>query len=294
MAKKKVENDRKTCIDCGATKVMSFNFYSSHSSMFPDGKAPICKTCIKDKLDVSDLSSVKKILRQIDKPFIFTEWQVALKTGKEPFGTYLRIISGLHQYKNLTYDGSIDGEVSVLEYKIHNEIELNEEEIYGRAEPEVRRKWGLAFSNREYYELEKTWHDMIAANNISTPQHRSELEMYCKLKTLVSRALEANNIKEFEMLNKQFTEVKRTSGFRPIDKISSNESSGIRNFGSIFEEVERDGFIPPVSLTENEDIVDKTIVYILNYTRKLLSIGQVTDNDDDISEGDFDGDSEEL
>jgi hypothetical protein len=287
MAKKKIESDKKACIQCKTSKVASFNYYSTSSSMFPDGRAPICKTCIKDNLDVTDIASVKKVLRQIDKPFIFTEWQNALSTGKEPFGTYLRMISGLHQYKNLTYDGSIDGEVSVLQYKVQNEIDLNEE-------PEIRRKWGLAFSNREYYELEKTWHDMIAANNISTPQHRAELEMYCKLKTLVSRALEANNIKEFEMLNRQFTEVKKTSGFRPIDKISSNESSGIRNFGSIFEEVERDGFIPPANLSENEDIVDKTILYILNYTRKLLSVGQMTETDEDSPEGEEDGNTEEL
>ena len=41
-----------------------------------------------------------------------------------------------------------------------------------------------------------------------------------------------------------------------------------------FEEVEKEGFIKPVNYVEEQDIVDKTIMYILNYTIKLL--GQTT------------------
>lgn len=243
--------------------------------MFSDGKVPICKQCIKDDLDETDVNSVKKVLRQIDKPFIAIEWQKCLNSGKEPFGWYLRQISALHQYKDLTYDDSVDGEVDTLNYKNTNDLDISDDDIYEKATPDVKRKWGTGYSDKEYYELEQTWKDMITSNDINTPQHKKNLKLYCKLAVRVERALEDGDIKTFEMLNKQFSELQKNSGFRPIDKRSGSESAGIRSFSAIWEEVESDGFIEPWDLEFSQDVIDKTIIYMSNYTRKILDLGQI-------------------
>ncbi len=267
------KTEYKTCIgDCKKRMPALVNFYASKSAMFTDGRVPICKKCILNSINVADVDSVKKVLRQIDKPFIAIEWQKCLESGKEPFGWYLRQISSLPQYKDLGYESSIDGEIDSYSYKVQNDIELSEDEIYDKPTIEVVRKWGTNYSNKEYYELESTWNEMTSANDISTPQHRKQLIYYCKIAVLLDRAIDSGDPGTIEKINKQFLEIQKNSGFRPIDKKAGSESTGIRSFGVIFEEVERDGFIEPWDINVSQDIVDKTIIYMSNYTRKLLNM----------------------
>lgn len=280
MAHPKKGTEYKICQGtCRKNKPMIVNFYSSDSVLFNDGRVPLCKKCIQDQIDVTDINSVKKMLRQIDKPFIATEWQKCLSSGKEPFGWYLRQISSLHQYRGMGYADSIDGEVNTSTYKANNDIALSEDDIYEKPSIEIIRKWGTGYSTKEYYELESTWNEMDSANDISTPQHKTNLEIYCQLKVKVKRSLEKDDYKTFDMLNKQFAEVQKNSGFRPIDKKSGSESTGLRSFGVIFEEVERDGFIEPWDIEVTQDIVDRTILYMSNYTRKLLNMDTIYDLD---------------
>jgi hypothetical protein len=88
----------------------------------------------------------------------------------------------------------------------------------------------------------------------------------------MDRCLEANDISGFAKLHDQYQKLLQSTGFRPIDKNSLSNQSGIKTFSQIFESVEKEGFIKPASIEENQDIVDRTIMYILNYTRKLVGV----------------------
>lgn len=289
------KGDYKTCIKCMKNRVTKVHFYSSDSSMFSDGRVPICKTCIKSDIDENDINSVKKVLRQIDKPFIYSEWNTAKDSEKETFGSYLRIISSLPQYKGLTYEDSSDSysassNINYNDYEDNNQIV--DEEIPLVISPEVRLKWGAEFSTFEYFKLEKFWDEMTTSNNIETPQHKRQLELYCKINIFIDRAFKDQDFKTFEMLNKQLTNIIKDAGFRPIDKVSGNESAGIRSFSQIFEEVEKEGFITPVPYNgADQDIVDRTIMYLLNYQRRLLNMETLIEPPDDTpkinEEGDF-------
>lgn len=272
----------KKCIECKRDRQLTAHFYSSNSPLFKeDGKVSICKACIQEQVDVTDLNSVKRVLRQLDKPFIAAEWQSSLNSGKEPFGWYLRVISSLNQYKDTTYEDSIEGTVSDIRYKEQNDL-ITEEDIYEKPTIEVLRKWGTNYSDKEYYELENTWNDMITSNDISTPQHKKQLKYYCQVAILLDRAIDSGDGEIIQKINKQFLDIQKNSGFRPIDKISASESAGVRSFSSIFEEVEKDGFIIPDVLNYEQDIIDKTIVYIANYTRKIMSMEQLIEAPDDV------------
>ena len=75
----------------------------------------------------------------------------------------------------------------------------------------------------------------------------------------------------FAKVHTEYQKLLQSSGLRPIDKIGGAEAAGIRSFGQIYEELEKDGFIKPELIEESQDIVDRTIQYILNYTLKLLN-----------------------
>lgn len=245
------------------------NFYSSDSDMFMDGRVPICKKCIKDEINENDLDSVKKILRQIDKPFIVAEWNTAKKSPQDTFGTYIKMINSLPQYKGLTYeDSDSDRKIRDEVFNGFSQDEGQEEFVPTR---ELILKWGKTFDPDEYLKLEQTWEDMMFANEINTPQHKKNLAQYCKLSVLMDRALDSGQYSDYDKLKKQFDNTEKSSGFRPIDRKSGSESSGVRTFSQIFEEVERDGFIKPAPIDVDPDIVDKTILYMANYTKRLFN-----------------------
>jgi hypothetical protein len=66
-----------------------------------------------------------------------------------------------------------------------------------------------------------------------------------------------------------------------MDKTDADKTGGIRSFSTIYAEVEKDGFIPPWEFYRKikgikQDIVDKTIMHIENFTLKLNKIEQMT------------------
>jgi hypothetical protein len=267
------------------------NFYTSPSPLFHDGFIPFCKNCLKTMVDEENLPTVYRTLQAIDRPFLKDVWKKAKASKNKTFGDYMRMISSLHQYKELGYANSIfptEDEDFYDEYEdfLIEESQAKLEDYDGDTiEVEIEKnpkhlkaKWGN-YTNREIIEMEHTYQEMLLANDISTPQHRKQLQFYCKLSMLMDRALQEKDFSTFEKLSRQFDTLIKSSGFRPIDRKSSDEASGMRNFSTIFQEVERNGFVPPIntSLVENQDIVDRTIYYYLNYVRKLVGMESLSE-----------------
>ena len=110
---------------------------------------------------------------------------------------------------------------------------------------------------------------------------------------LQNKALEEGYVNDFKNLNTQFNKLMETSGLRPIDRKSGGESVGIRTFSQIWEEIEKEGFIEPSSHQESQDIIDKTIMYMGNYTRKLVNMQSMSQPPEDTPKVDV-GESSEL
>lgn len=286
--KKESDSGVKTCIAC-SKEMKLHNYYSSKSTLFADGYIPYCKACLKAMCNEDDLQTVYRTLQTIDKPFLKDVWKKAKASKNHTFGDYMRMIASLHQYQNLSYVHSIfpsDDEEFYDEYDDFVKEESEEEEkVEEKMEVDIIRdaqflkaKWGN-YSNREILEMEHTYQEMLLSNDISTPQHKKQLQFYCKLVMLMDKALLEKDFSTFEKLSRQFDTLIKSSGFRPIDRKSSDEATGMRNFSTIFQEVERSGFVPPMNtqLVENQDIVDRTIFYYANYVRKLIGMESLSE-----------------
>jgi hypothetical protein len=290
VTKKKKDDNTKNCSRCNRTLKM-FNFYTTDSELFHDGYVNLCKQCLKQMTDETQIETVFRTLQVIDKPFLKNVWKKAKESKNNTFGEYMRMISSLHQYRNLTFANSIfpdeeerysDDEFIVEESKV-TDGELEEAEFEAiKVTKELKAKWG-SYTNTQIIQMERTYQDMVLANDISTPQHRKQLQFYCKLSMLMDKALLENDIGTFEKLSRQFDVLIKSSGFRPIDRKSSDEATGMRNFSTIFQEVEKKGFVPPldVTLVENQDIVDRTIFYYANYVRKLIGMESLSETPSD-------------
>lgn len=276
---------KKICLSCTREKSVKANFYSSSSPLFrSDGKIPYCKDCLRDMINIEDTDSIHEVLRTIDKPFLHDIWKKAIDSKNDTFGEYMRMVCSLHQYRSLTYKNSstkekIDYALLSDEVKELQNIRDIETQIGNiSVTKELKSKWG-EYANREILEMEKLYQEMLFANSIETPQHQRQLYFYCKLSVLMDKALTEGDYAGYEKLSRQFTELQKSSGFRPIDRKSSDEAHGIKSFSQIFAEVEMNGYVEPLNVDdiENQDIVDKSIMFILNYTRKVLGMERMVE-----------------
>lgn len=295
MALKKKAPTSKICCKCNESKSTKENYYmASDDFVQSDGRVSVCKSCLDKLVDMNDVETLIEVMRRIDRPFIKSTYDASLSAGN-PFGEYMRRLA-MPQNRSLTYaDSQFDEDLSKFRAKTSKDLNksLNVEDVISfKVTPDLIAKWGSGYSESDLYQLEQFYNDMKNSNDITTPQHIESLKLLCKLNLKQNKALDDGDSGTFAKLNTQYNKILQDSGFRPIDKQSGGESSGVRTFSQIWEEIERDGFIEPYPYQEKQDIVDKTIMYMGNYTRKLLNINSMIEPPEDTPK--VDGDDNEL
>lgn len=267
------------CIGCNKIHPKG-KFYKSFNSINKNGIYPFCKDFIKKEVYMNgkdiNLEKFQDLLSQMDAPFIQEIWDSSLNDKNETVGMYFKNIN-MMQYRGMGWkhssfgdDGSIvkDNNITTKEkYLKEEDYILSDSQIT----PEMLLRWGHNYTNLQISYLENFYQDMHITHTIVTPQHEKALILICKLQLKMDNFLEADDMVGFSKVHGEYQKLLTSSGLRPIDKIGGAEASGIRSFSQIFEEIEKEGFIKPAPLKENQDIVDKTIQYIMNYTLKLLN-----------------------
>lgn len=270
----------KVCTCCNIDKELVANYYlASDDFVHSDGRVHICKECFISKVDYNNVDSLIDMLRRIDRPFMIALYENS-KKEKNPLGIYMKNIA-MPQNLGKTYMDSQFNE-KLEKYVPKDEInDFNSEEIKEsikfKVTPDLIIKWGERYSEAEIFQLEEFYKRMERANSISTPQLRENLKVLCKLNLKQNNALDEDNHAAFKNLNTQYANVLKDSGFRPIDKQGSNETVGIRSFSQIWEEIEKDGFIPKHKVETTQEIVDDTILHMENYTRRFLNMQTVSE-----------------
>lgn len=287
--------ESKACCKCFKTKNTKDNYYlASDDKINTDGRLSICKSCLEGIANFTVVEEFIDALRRIDRPFIKADYEASL-SHNNPFGEYMRRM-GMRQNREFTYaDSQFDEDLSKFATKNSNDLNRKfevGEVIKFKITPELIAKWGSGYSETDFYQLEQFYVEMRGSNDIATPQHLESLKLLCKLNLKQNKALDDGDFTAFKNLNTQYNTVLKDSGFRPIDRQSSGESSGVRTFSQIWEEIERDGFIEPYPYKEKQDIVDKTIMYMSNYTRKLMNMSSLVEPQEDTPK--VDGDDNEL
>ena len=320
------QNIKITCAACGNLKDEK-DYYVSYNPIHTTKRIPYCKICLKkmicdDKGNV-ELEKVKKALQIIDKPFIWDLWRISLEDKGDAFGTYLKNLSlkqnrGLY-WKNSQFEPQLNKELNYDNVK--NNIVNNVSDF--KVTSEIIKRWGNKYEDVEdYIQLENFYNDMKISNNIETAQDIIYLKKLAVISLKMDKALQDGNSSEAKQLGDLFSKYMADSKFRAMDKTDADKTGGIRNFCSIYAEVEKDDFIPPWEYYRkikgiSQDIVDKVIMHIENFTLKLNKIEKMTtpphdtpkleldeidnentiqindilvdDTDEDIIEGDEDG-----
>jgi hypothetical protein len=273
---------KKVCDNC-KREIASTQFYNTNSVLSVDGKLNICKTCVKSMIDYNKIETVYKILQLLDIPFIYSYWRSALESNPDkPWNTYIRIAnSKMNEFKKGTWKDSKFEPDSINPVKLNMEQQVTFKNNFDVTQ-EMVLKWGNKYEPEDYYILERFYNEMERTNNIETTQDMVYLKKLAVISLKMDKELEEGNYDEVKKLGDLFSKYMADSKFRAMDKTDADKTGGIRRFGDIYAEVEKDGFIPPWEYYQKingakQDIVDKTIMYILNFMLKFNKMGKLTE-----------------
>lgn len=286
--------EQKQCSSCLKPKNIEL-FYASSNKLDSFGKVSICKQCIKENVNVDDLNSVHNMLLQLNKPFLHSQWQSAVEEGKnrnkDIFGMYLKSV--FFNFKELTWKNSIfekDSKATIKTQSDNKENysveDINKPELKFDITKEMIMRWGSNYELDHYVKLEDFYHNMKKSNRIETPQEETYLKKLAVISLKMDQELDAGNYGQVKQLGDLFSKYMADSKFRAMDKTEADKTGGIRNFSTIFAEVEKDDHIPPWEYYRklkniDQDIVDKTIMHIENFTLRLNKIERMVSPPDD-------------
>lgn len=277
---------KKVCSSCNRELTLN-NYYNSDSPMFPEGKVNICKKCIGELIDYSDMESIYMVLRSLDLPFFAGYWRTSEeKNPDNPFGMYIRMAnSKLNQFKNARWKDSIfETEPEDEKKEKASFIDDADLELFNSFKPtrEMLIRWGTKYEPEQYIKLENFYQEMKLKNNIETPQEEDYLKKLATISLKFDEEMEAGNYSQAKALGDLFSKYMADSKFRAMDKTEADKTGGIRSFSVIFAEVESDGFIPPWEQYRkmrnvNQDLVDRTIMHLENFILRLNKVEKMNE-----------------
>ncbi len=255
-------------------------FYQSKSSFDKGGHISFCKKCIASYVMPNGSLSkdnLKQILQRIDKPFLPETLKSAIESGRNIIGEYFRLLA-MPQNRELKWidsqmskDGSSSNDEE--EDSFNDEKIVHKNEFYGR--------W-IGHKHIDAVHMENFYQNMKRDNRIETAQDEVYL---CKLALMnleMDLAAKAGEWDKFKKISDTFSRFMGDAKLRTMDKTQSDLTGGIKSFGNIFAEIEKDDFIPPWKSYAKingcqPDIVDKTIMHIENFTLKLNRVNRMVE-----------------
>ena len=288
----KTEVPKKKCIACTKPPQPLGNFFTSNNDFHKeDGLFPACKACVELSLDINDPSSVRELLTQLNRPYLHSIWLSSIeesnKTGKKLFGLYIKNV--MMNNKSFTFKNSIFEKNESKENNNSNVSNQNKviDSFKFTVTEEMIRRWGSKYEDEsDYMALEDFYHSMKTSNKIETHQEETYLKKLASISLQMDKELNNGNTQQVKQLGDLFSKFMADSKFRATDKTEADKTGGIRNFSTIFSEVEKDGHIPPWEYYKkikniDQDIVDKTIMHIENFTLRLNKIERMVEPPDD-------------
>lgn len=255
------------------------NFYQSNSPMFPNGKVPICKKCLAEMVDYNDMNTIYTVLQTIDVPFFYNRWEeMKIKNPNNILGNYLRVAnSGLNEfsgarYKDSKFERNNVDEINNNDNNSNVTKKKNKFEIEGMTHEQLEDKYGVGYTDEEYYCFEKKWRKLADSYGQKTSIHTESLTTYIRFRVKEELATSKGDVAEATKWG-QLAEKAQQSGKLNVAQLSKSDiSGGVDLMPQLFEAVEdKVGIISILPRLKEQpyDDADLIIWAIIEYTQRL-------------------------
>lgn len=273
-------SNKKLCSRCTKERNV-IEFYKSYSPIDTDGKVRVCKTCIKDMVDINKIESVHNLLRMLDKPFMHHLWKSALNKPNAVMGEYFKLINA-KDYRHMTWENSVfndsyttetsNGDNDKVEVKTsYKNVTIDDDEL-----GELQEAFGYGYKPEEYKLFQKKFDKLKDSFQLPTPMHVESLREYCVNKVKEGMAKAKGEFKEASEWAKMAKE--SAQGGKLLPSQMGDLSDGLEGFGQLSRLVEehKDVLeILPIFRKQPKDDVDVTLWLYINYIRDIKALPEV-------------------
>ena len=269
----------KKCVTCG--KTYDDDYYLPYGNMArfttQDGTAPICLSCVAVDIDRKDLFTIDKLCQYLDVPFNPNRW-IEMEVKYEKLGPLLidyvqEMRSG--QYAECDWNaqnkmwekcreyGTLSDELTAL----HNDLL-----IY------LRKKWGHidGFTLDEYMRMEEYERHTLSHYPFKDEARRDMVRKLAKLSAIADHCIAEGDNKEATTVLQSYNTLMKELG---ISTQTTSDENTIESLSELVAYLEKSGFLLNYRVSENRDIVDKTISNMEQYVRRLFMDSNETVNE---------------
>ncbi len=258
------------CPKCG-NKYTEENFFpmSGHSKFAVNGRSPICCNCITENVNIHNLEEINKICQFLDIPLDINSW---LKLA-EKYNDAIKLIN------DYIYECS-EGEYAENDWYKTNQMWEKARKYNSLLEKIptlqtdlllfLRKKWGHIddFTLDEYIRMEEYERHTLNHYPFKDEARKDSVRKLAKLSILADVAISKNNIKEATQLLQSYNNMLKESGIRSE---TSKDENTIDSLSELVAYLEKTGFVLNYKVTENRDIVDKTLENMQQYVKRLFT-----------------------
>lgn len=282
MAAKKDDNTY-YCVGCGRIHPKG-SFYVSENPLHANGRQIFCKDFIKkqsyktnDKNDNDiNLIGFKKILRQLDIPFLQETYESAISIGGDTIGNYFRMFNSLPQNRGLTWEHSDFTNKNTEEIKLDNDIEIEIDSEF-EITPEIIIFWGSGFEKDEYHFLNDEFFQYTSAYECDSPAMEKLLQQAAYESLEIRKKREARQPVDKNLKNLQ--DLLGSANVKPNQETGANATDQT-TFGTLIKKWENEKPIPdPLPEWKEKDIIHYVKVWFLGHLSKMVGLNNPFDKE---------------
>jgi len=265
-----MENGYRVCPECGKNQKLELYLPTSNSSKYGlNGTSYICVECLAQKIDRNDLGSIDKMCQFLDLPFDANRW-IEMNKSYEKLGPLL--IDYCQEMRNDKYAdndwfqynkmwdrcreyGNVLDELTAL----HSDLLMY-----------LRKKWGHidGFTLDEYMRMEEYERHTLSHYPFKDEARRDMVRKLAKLSAIADHCIAEGDNKEATTVLQSYNTLMKELG---ISTQTTSDENTIESLSELVAYLEKTGFLLNYKISENRDIVDKTISNMEQYVRRLFS-----------------------
>ena len=268
----------RTCPECGKQQTRDMFLPVSNSSLYGiDGTSYTCIECIASKINRHDLGSIDKMCQFLDLPFDANKW-LEMEKRYEKLGPLL-----IDYCQEMTNDKYVDSDW--FEYnkmwekcREYNGVLDKLTAMHSDLLMFLRKKWGHidGFTLEEYMRMEEYERHTLSHYPFKDEARRDMARKLAKLSAISDHCIANGDNKEATAVLQSYNTLMKELGIST--QTASNENT-IESLSELVAYLEKTGFLLNYKITENRDVVDKTIENMQQYVRRLFTDSSETVNE---------------
>jgi hypothetical protein len=268
----------RTCPECGKKHTRDMFLPVSNSSMYGiDGTSYTCIECIASKIDRHDLGAIDKMCQFLDLPFDADKW-LEMEKRYEKLGPLL--IDYCQEMTNGKYVDNDWFEYNKMWEKCreYNGVLDKLTAMHSDLLMFLRKKWGHidGFTLEEYMRMEEYERHTLSHYPFKDEARRDMVRKLAKLSAISDHCIANGDNKEATTVLQSYNTLMKELGIST--QTASNENT-IESLSELVAYLEKTGFLLNYKITENRDVVDKTIENMQQYVRRLFTDSSETVNE---------------